>query len=61
MRWEDQRRSDNVEDRRGMKVSRGVGVGGIGTVVIVLLISWITGANPLHAVPTRGWPWRRGH
>src|SRR5262245_47578971 len=47
MRWEDQRRSDNVEDRRGMSVGRVGGVGGIGTVVVVLLISWITGANPL--------------
>jgi len=24
MRWEDEERSDNVEDRRGMSVSRGV-------------------------------------
>ena len=48
MRIEDQRRSDNVEDRRGMRVSRGAGVtGGIGTIVVVLIISWITGANPL--------------
>lgn len=47
MRWEDQRRSDNVEDRRGMSVGRIGGVGGIGTIVVVLLISWITGANPL--------------
>jgi uncharacterized protein len=37
MRWEDGRRSDNVEDRRGTRVSRGVAGGGIGTVVLVLL------------------------
>ena len=47
MRWEDQRRSDNVEDRRGMRVPGGAAGGGIGTIVIVLLISWITGVNPL--------------
>ena len=39
MRWEDGRRSDNVEDRRGMPVSRKVmiGGGGIGFLVIALL------------------------
>ena len=40
MRWEDNRRSDNVEDRRGMPVSRKVllgGSGGIGILVIALL------------------------
>jgi predicted metalloprotease len=40
MRWEDNRRSDNVEDRRGMPVSRKVllgGSGGIGVLVIALL------------------------
>jgi predicted metalloprotease len=48
MRLDDQRASDNVEDRRGMRPSRGVGGGiGIGTIVIVLIVSWLTGANPL--------------
>jgi predicted metalloprotease len=44
MRWGDARRSDNVEDRRG-----GIGVGhiGIGGIVIALLLSWVTGTNPL--------------
>ncbi|MEP7117703.1 MAG: neutral zinc metallopeptidase [Acidobacteriota bacterium] len=46
MRIEDQRRSDNVEDRRGMRLSGGGGLG-IGTIVVVLLISWVTGTNPL--------------
>ena len=32
MRWEDQRRSDNVEDRRGMRVPGGMAGGGIGTI-----------------------------
>jgi hypothetical protein len=48
MRWEDQRRSDNIEDRRGRRVPGGMGGGvGIGTVVIVLIVSWLTGANPM--------------
>jgi uncharacterized protein len=37
MRWEDEQRSDNVEDRRGTLVSRGMVGGGIGTVVLVLV------------------------
>jgi len=37
MRWEDDRRSGNVEDNRGKGVSRGVMGGGIGTVIIVLV------------------------
>lgn len=48
MRLEDQRASQNVEDRRGMRVRGGMGGGlGLGTIVIVLLISWVTGTNPL--------------
>jgi len=31
MRWESGRQSENVEDRRGVHVSRGVVGGGIGT------------------------------
>lgn len=44
MRWGDARRSDNVEDRRG-----GIGLPhiGIGGVIIALLLSWLTGTNPL--------------
>ena len=38
MRWEGGRRSDNIEDRRGMSVGRGVVGGGIGTVVIAVII-----------------------
>ena len=36
MRWIGGRQSDNVEDRRGMSVSRGVIGGGIGTVILVV-------------------------
>ena len=54
MRWEDQRRSDNVEDRRGMRVPGGAAGGGIGTIVIVLIVSWLTGANPLTLLQMAG-------
>lgn len=36
MKWEDRRRSDNVEDRRGSKVSAKAG-GSIGVIIIVLI------------------------
>lgn len=47
MRWQTSRRSGNIEDRRGM--SAGVATGGIGGLglVIVLLVSIVTGQNPL--------------
>ncbi|MET0519699.1 MAG: neutral zinc metallopeptidase [Burkholderiaceae bacterium] len=56
MKWEGQRESDNVEDRRGdgdggaggggfgFGGGRGIGLGGI---VIALLASWAFGINPL--------------
>jgi predicted metalloprotease len=48
MRWEGRRESRNVEDRRGVRVPGGRGVGfGCGTLVLVLVVSWLTGANPL--------------
>jgi predicted metalloprotease len=44
MRWEGRRQSDNVEDRRGMRVSRGGLVGGgLGTLAIALLIIFMGG------------------
>lgn len=47
MRWEGGRRSDNVEDRRGMPLRRGGMVGGgIGTLLVVLLVSWFLGVDP---------------
>ena len=58
MRWEDQQRSDNVEDRRGMPVSRGMVGGGIGTVILVLLALYF-GIDPsvvLQSVPDSGPP-----
>lgn len=54
MRWGDGRRSDNVEDRRGSSVSRGVVGGGIGTVILVLVAMYF-GVDPsvvLNMAPT---------
>ncbi len=57
MRWRGRQGSSNVDDRRGrsgggfrMARGRGVRAGGglgIGGIVVVLLISWVTGINPL--------------
>ncbi len=45
MRWKSGRRSDNLEDRRGMRVGRGVAGGGIG-VVVIALIAMFLGVDP---------------
>ena len=47
MRWEAGRRSTNIEDRRGMGGAGIVGGGGIGMLILVLIISFISGRNPL--------------
>ncbi len=44
MRWRDLRQSGNVEDRRGMG-GRGLAVGGIGSVVI-LIVAFLLGVDP---------------
>ena len=46
MRWEGQRESGNVEDRRGMGPARMGGLGIVG-IVLVLVVSYFTGINPL--------------
>jgi predicted metalloprotease len=45
MRWQNLRRSGNVEDRRGMSGGGKVAIGGIG-VIIVLAIGLLTGQDP---------------
>ena len=45
MRWSGRRQSENIEDRRGSRVTRGVVGGGIGTVVLVLLAMYF-GVDP---------------
>jgi predicted metalloprotease len=51
MRWERGRRSDNVEDRRGIRVSRGVAGGGIGALLLVLVALYF-GVDPSVVVNT---------
>src|SRR6266545_5805556 len=55
MRWEDFRRSDNIEDRRdedggsgggGFGMPVGAGGLGIGTIVVLGLIGWALGIDP---------------
>src|SRR5678815_3212216 len=55
MRWEGRRESGNIEDRRGMGVGLPVG-GGLGGLVLLLLISWLTGTNPLDLISTSSVP-----
>lgn len=46
MRWQGGRRSDNVEDRRGLSVGRkGLAVGGVGTLIITLIAMYF-GVDP---------------
>jgi predicted metalloprotease len=49
MRWKGQRQSSNVDDRRGRggRMARGGGKMSIWTILIVIVISVITGKNPL--------------
>ena len=45
MRWQDGRRSNNVEDRRGIRVGRVGGISGLG-LLAVLVVSWLFGLDP---------------
>ena len=53
MRMDDQRESDNLEDRRGSGMGGGGGLRlgggrlGIGTIAIALVASYFLGVNPL--------------
>jgi hypothetical protein len=56
MRWESWRRSDNVEDRRGRRVTRGVAGGGIGALILIV-VAMLFGVDPrllLQGVPAGG-------
>ncbi len=52
MRWRGQRRSQNVEDRRGVPVGRGVAVGGAGGcgLLIIVLLYMLLGGDPMQLV-----------
>jgi predicted metalloprotease len=47
MRWQGQRQSDNVEDRRGSGVPRGGIVLGGGGILLVVALALITGQDPI--------------
>jgi predicted metalloprotease len=49
MRWQGRAGSGNIEDRRGMGMGLPVG-GGIGGLVLLLLVSALTGTNPLDLI-----------
>ena len=61
MKWEGQRQSENVEDRRGeggtgrggMHLGGGRGIG-LGSIVIALIAGWIFGINPLTVLGVLG-------
>ncbi len=55
MRWEDSRRSDNIEDVRGgsddgggggFGIPMGGGGLGIGAIIVLFIIGWVTGIDP---------------
>ncbi|MCU0305501.1 MAG: zinc metallopeptidase [Thermoanaerobaculales bacterium] len=54
MRWKGRRQSQNVEDRRGMRVGRGAAVGGVGGVgvLVIALLYLILGGDPAQLVET---------
>lgn len=49
MRFDGRRRSSNVEDRRSLKVGKKGGLG-LGGVIVVAILMWIFGGNPLDAL-----------
>ena len=54
MDWSGGRRSTNIEDRRGMRISRGVVGGGLGTIVIVV-IGLLLGVDPGDLINSTGY------
>jgi predicted metalloprotease len=66
MKWEGNRESDNVEDRRGEDGGGGGGFGfggrsiGLGTVAVALVASYFLGINPLTMLNLLSGRWRAG-
>ncbi len=64
MRWQGGRESENVEDDRGSSGGAFLGMpiavhGGLGTLVVILIVSWLFGVNPvqlLQQMPQAGNP-----
>jgi len=55
MEWRGRRQSENVEDQRGRRISRGgiAGIGGAG-IVVVLLVAVLTGQDPIALLQSLG-------
>ena len=53
MRWKGREQSGNVEDRRGLSGKQVVAGGTIGTIIIALLV-WILGGNPMQVLNNLG-------
>lgn len=51
MRWQDRRRSDNVEDLRGSPGKKGLALGGVGG-IIVAVIYFLLGGDPQQVMQT---------
>ena len=59
MQWGNWRRSDNIEDRRGMRGGGGVGIGrvsglGMGGVIVLLLLGYLVTGDPTGLLQTDG-------
>jgi predicted metalloprotease len=56
MRWTGRRQSSNVDDQRGSSGGGGgmLAKGGIGTIIVVLVVSFLTGKNPLTLLQQTG-------
>ena len=49
MRWQSGRRSENVEDRRGMRPATGAGLG-LGAILVIGVITYLLGGDPAQVV-----------
>ncbi len=53
MRWQESRRSENVEDQRGRRIATGPAIGG-GVAIIILLVGLLLGGDPATLLETIG-------
>lgn len=54
MRWKGRRQSTNVEDRRGRRAAPRIAVGGGAGVLVLALLVWILGGNPMQVLQSPG-------
>ena len=55
MRLDGRRQSNNVDDRRGSRLSGGkIAGGGIVAVIVAAVFAWISGGNPLDVITSQG-------